>query len=460
MCIFTRILHIKCVNNRQVKIERDIISALERWKNSDQRKPLLLQGVRQTGKTWAMREFGLRYYEFVAEFNFDKTTELFEIFEKTKDVKRIINELALFTETPILPGRTLIIFDEIQECSSALNTLKYFCEDAPEYHIVSAGSLLGVALRKKNMTVPVGKVDILNMRPVTFREFIRHADQTISGFAENIAEIQPLPTIVYNRLQEEYKRYLLCGGMPEALVSLLESRGMETLETVLQNIIDLFRLDFAKYSTPVEIARINNLWNSLPSQLAKENRKFLYKVVKNGARAREYEDALLWLEEAGLVFRIFNLSKPGIPISAYRDISAFKLYAFDCGILRRLARLSPEIMLTGHVGFMEFKGAIAENAVLQSLVLQFDAMPHYWTSENRAEVDFVLQTNQGIVPVEVKSESRVSGKSLSVFDSKFSPQLRIRFSMNNLKQDHGFINIPVFMADWTNHLINMATENL
>jgi uncharacterized protein len=440
-----------------MKIARDITASLERWKNSAQRKPLILQGTRQTGKTWVMREFGRRFYENVAEFNFDKTTELTGIFKKTKDVKRIINELALFTNVPIVPGKTLIIFDEIQECSEAFNSLKYFCEDAPEYHIVSAGSLLGVALRKKKMPAPVGKVDILFMRPVSFREFLRHTDQKIFSFTENISEIQPLPEIVYNRLQEEYKRYLLCGGMPEALVTLLESRGMDNVEAVLQNIIYLYTLDFAKYSGGVEIARINNLWNSLPSQLAKENKKFIYKVVKNGARAREYEDALLWLEEAGLVFRVFNLTKPGIPMSAYRDVSAFKLYAFDCGILRRLARLSPEIMLTGHTGYTEFKGAIAENAVLQALVSQFDEMPHYWTSGNSAEVDFILQTNKGIVPAEVKSELRVSGKSLSVFHSKFAPALRIRFSMNNLRQDQGFINIPVFMADWTSRLIDLAT---
>jgi len=404
-----------------------------------------------------MREFGHRFYEYVAEFNFEKIPELSEIFEKTKEVRRIVNELALFTNVPIVPGKTLIVFDEIQECSEAFNSLKYFFEDAPEYHIVAAGSLLGVTLKKRNMPAPVGKVDILFMRPVTFREFIRHVDHQFFSFAENLSEIQPLPAIVFSRLQDEFKRYLLCGGMPEALVSLLENRGMDQVETVLQNMIDLYTLDFAKYSGSAEIARINNLWNSLPSQLAKENRKFIYKVVKSGARAREYEDALLWLEEAGLVFRIFNLSKPGIPISAYSDFMAFKLYAFDCGILRRLAKLSPEMMLTGNIGFTEFKGAITENAVLQSLVPQFDEMPHYWSSENRAEVDFILQTIRGIVPVEVKSESRISRKSLSVYHSKFSPTLRIRFSMNNLKQDDGLVNIPVFLADWTNHLINIAS---
>jgi len=439
-----------------MRISRDILVDLESWKTSDNRKPLVLQGARQTGKTWVMREFGQKNYEYVAEFNFDKISELSEIFEKTKDVKRILNELSLFTHVPILPGKTLIVFDEIQECSEAFNSLKYFCEDAPEYHVVSAGSLLGVALKKKRMSAPVGKVDILHMHPVSFREFLRTADDSIFSFVENISEIQPLPEIVFNRLQEEYKRYMLCGGMPEVLVSLLSNRGLEQIEDILQNIIDLYTLDFAKYSGAADIVRINNLWNSLPSQLAKENRKFIYKVVKSGARAREYEDALLWLEEAGLVYRVFNVSKPGIPLSAYRDISAFKLYAFDCGVLRRLAKLSPEIILTGQLGFIEFKGAIAENAILQSLIPQFDELPHYWTSENRAEIDFILQTPLGVIPVEVKSEKRVSGKSLSVFNSKFAPPLRIRFSANNLKQEQGLINIPNYLADWVHRIIELA----
>jgi hypothetical protein len=306
------------------------------------------------------------------------------------------------------------------------------------------------------MPAPVGKVDILHMHPVSFKEFLRCADEKIFHLTENISKVEPIPDILFNRLYEEYKRYLLCGGLPEVLAALLDNRGINAIENILQNILDLYTLDFAKYSGSAEIVRINNVWNSLPSQLAKENRKFLFKVVKTGARAREYEDALLWLVEAGLVYRIFNISKPGIPLSAYRDISAFKLYAFDCGILRRLAKLSPEIFLTGHLGYTEFKGAIAENAVLQALVPQFDEFPCYWSSDNKAEVDFIIQSNAGLVPVEVKSEGRISGKSLSVYNSKFSPALRIRFSMNNLKKDNGLINIPPFLADWTSRFIEMT----
>ncbi len=440
-----------------MKIKRDIIHVFKRWKIGRNRKPILLIGSRQTGKTWVMREFGKQCFEYTAEFNFDKTAELFEIFERTKDVKRILNDLALFTDVPIVPGKTLIIFDEIQECNEAFNSLKYFCEDAPEYHIIAAGSLLGVAIKKKKMSVPVGKVEILNMRPISFKEFLQQADEKIYNFVENISQIEPLPEIVFNRLYEEYRRYLICGGMPEAVVSLLGNKGMGVVENVLQNILDLYTLDFSKYADSVNIARINNIWNSLPSQLAKENKKFIYKAVKTGARAREYEDALLWLEEAGLVNRVFCVTKPAIPLSAYKDITSFKLYAFDCGVLRRLSKLSPEIILSGHLGFTEFKGALAENAVLQSLLLQFDEKPFYWTSENKAEIDFLVQTTSLIIPIEVKLESRVSGKSLSVYNTKFAPEIRIRFSTNNLKHEKGLINIPSFLADWTHKFIDIIS---
>jgi predicted AAA+ superfamily ATPase len=439
-----------------MKIQREIIQELKKWKDRKNRKPLILKGTRQTGKTWIMREFGKQYFDFTAEFNFDKTAELAEIFERTKDVKRILNDLTLFTNVPVVPDKTLIIFDEIQESNGALNSLKYFCEDAPEYHIVAAGSLLGVSIKKKKMSVPVGKVEILNMRPISFKEFLRKADETIYNYIENTTRIEPLPEIVFNRLQEEFRRYQICGGMPEAVVSLFENLGMDGVENVLQNILNLYTMDFSKYADAAQIARINNIWDSLPSQLAKENRKFIYKVVKTGARAREYEDALLWLEEAGLVYRIYNVSKPGIPLSAYRDVSAFKLYTFDCGILRRLAKLSPEVLLYGHLGFAEFKGAIAENTILQLIEPQFDDKPYYWASGNKAEIDLLLQSSSQIIPVEIKSENRVSGKSLSVYNNKFSPEIRIRFSMKNLHIENGLINIPSFLADWTKKIIDLS----
>ena len=438
-----------------MKIQRDIIEQLKQWKHREERKPILLKGARQTGKTWIMEEFGKEHFQYVATFNFDKTEELASIFEKTKDISRILKELTLFTNVPIEPGKTLLIFDEIQACEGAFNSLKYFCEDAPQYHIIAAGSLLGVAIRKKKMSVPVGKVQILQMYPITFNEFLRTSDPQTYTFVNTIEHIEPLPEIILNKLVLEYKRYLVCGGMPEAVVTFLKNEGMQAVEAVLQNILDLYTLDFSKYAPSADIPRINSLWRTLPSQLAKENRKFLYNVVKSGARAREYEEALLWLEEAGLIYRVFNVTRPGIPLSAYQEMSAFKVYAFDCGLLRRLAKLSPEVILSGNAGYIEFKGALAENAILQALVAQSDAMPYYWSSQNRAEVDFLLQHSTLIIPVEVKAENRISGKSLSVYTAKFEPSLRIRYSMNNLKLNDGLLSLPSFLADWTYRLLHV-----
>lgn len=439
-----------------MKIRRDIIERLKQWKDSENRKPILLKGARQTGKTWIMEEFGKECFEYVAVFNFDKVEELSSIFERTKDINRILKELMLFTEVPIEPGKTLIIFDEIQMCEGALNSLKYFCEDAPQYHVIAAGSLLGVAIRKKKMSVPVGKVQIIRMFPITFREFLFASDERTFQYVNALDTLETLPEIILNKLELEYKRYLVCGGMPEAVTALLENRGMQSVEDALQGILDLYTLDFSKYASPVDIPRINSLWASLPSQLAKENRKFIYRIVRTGARAREYEDALLWLEEAGLIYRVFNISKPGLPLSAYQDLSVFKVYACDCGLLRRLAKLAPEVILSGNYNYTEFKDALTENAILQSLVAQNnDVMPYYWSSENRAEVDFILQFPTQVVPVEVKSDTRISGKSLSVYTNKFNPPFRIRFLMNNLKENDGLLSCPIPLTDWLYKIVGL-----
>ena len=438
-----------------MKIRRELLEDLHNWKESKDRKPILLKGARQTGKTWIMKEFGKECFDYVAEFNFDRDIELNSIFEKTKATDRIVKELSLYTNVPILPGKTLIIFDEIQMSEGALNSLKYFCEDAPEYHVIAAGSLLGVAIRQKNMSVPVGKVEILHLYPVSFREFLHTSDERSWRYINQLKSIEPLPEIIHHRLELEYKRYLVTGGMPEAITTLLENKGMLKVDEVLQHILDLYQLDFSRYASPVEIPRINSLWNSLPSQLAKENRKFIYRIVRSGARAREYEDGLLWLEEAGLIYRIFNVSKPAIPLSGYQDLSAFKIYACDCGLLRRLAKLSPEVIMNSNVGFTEFKGALTENFVLQSLMLQNDAKPFYWSSGNKAEVDFIWQMDSGVVPIEVKSETRISGKSLSVYSKQFKPPVRVRISMNNLRENDGLLSCPIPLSDWLRQIMGV-----
>lgn len=432
-----------------MEIRRDIIEQFKAWKNTPERKPILLKGARQIGKTWAMETFGREAFDYYVKFDFDRQPELKSVFQISKNPERIIKELALYTEVPIIAGRTLIIFDEIQECEEALNSLKYFYEDAPQYHIIAAGSLLGVAVKRRSMTVPVGKVNMIRMYPVTFREFLRAADERTFQYIEDLHTAERLPEIILNKLKTEYRRYLICGGMPEAVISLLDNKGMEAVEQVLQDILDLYELDFSKYATPRDIPRIHAIWHSLPSQLAKENRKFIYKVIKQGARSKDYEDALLWLEDAGMIYRTFNITKPALPLSAYEETTAFKVYACDCGLLRRLARLPATVILNPNANYTEFKGSMAENAVLQSIIplLNHD-MPHYWSPDSRAEIEFVIQWGENIIPIEVKAENCINGRSLSVYTERYKPTKRIRFSFLNLQYNQGLLSCPTPMADW------------
>ncbi len=437
-----------------IEIKRDITQDLLRWKQRPDHKPLIIRGARQIGKTWVMRKFGEEHFDHVAYFNFDASEELCLEFENTKNPERLIDILRLYTDCPIEPGRTLMIFDEIQQSNKALNSLKYFCEEAPQYHILAAGSLLGVSLSKGD-SFPVGKVDFLRMYPVTFREFLNADEPQIYEFIENLSELTPLPEVVLNRLTESYRRYQTSGGMPAAVVAMLDKRGVKEIEYIQTSILTAYALDFANHAPGKDIPRISAIWNSIPSQLSKENRKFVYKLVKTGARGREYEDALLWLEHAGMIYRVFCSSKPGLPLSAYDDLSAFKVYLCDCGLLRRMAQLPAEVLWTENPLYVEFKGAMAENMVLQSLVTQFEVMPRYWTSEATAEVDFLLQDEAAIIPVEVKSGTRLSGKSLSLYINRFGATKALRFSMNNLKQDGVILNIPTPLVDWTAKLMTM-----
>lgn len=431
-----------------MKIERDIINQFKEWKKAERHKPILLKGARQIGKTWAMEQFGKECFEYTAKFDFDRQQELKSAFAISKEPARIIKELSLYSEVPLIPGKTLLIFDEIQECEEALNSLKYFCEDAPEWHIIAAGSLLGVAVKRRRMTVPVGKVQMMRMYPITFKEFLRSCDPSTYEYLETIKQPQNLPLIILDKLKSEYKRYMVCGGMPEAAVAMLENQGMQQVDAILQGILDLYELDFAKYAEPREIPRIHAIWHSLPSQLAKENRKFIYKVVKKGARSRDYEDALLWLEDAGMVYRINSISKPGMPLSAYEEPDAFKLYASDCGLLRKLANLPGTVVTDPTANYTEFKGAMAENAVLQSLLPHYEGLPYYWSSEGKAEVEFVIQWETEIIPIEVKAENCISGRSIVVYNDRFHPKHRIRFSFLNLQYNCGMLACPSPLAEW------------
>lgn len=432
-----------------MRVERQITERLKAWKDAPKRKPILLKGARQIGKTWAMEQFGREYFDYTAKFDFDRQPEAKQAFAVSKEPARIIKELTLYCDVPLIEGKTLLIFDEIQECEEALNSLKYFCEDAPGWHIIAAGSLLGVAVKRRRMTVPVGKVDIIRMYPISFREFLRASDSATYDYIETIEEPKHLPEIILNKLKTEYRRYMVCGGMPEAVVAMLENRGMQTVDSTLQNILDLYELDFAKYAEPRDIPRILAIWHSLPSQLSKENRKFVYKVVKSGARSKDYEDALLWLEDAGMIHRINCVSKPGLPLSAYEDTGAFKVYACDCGLLRRLARLPGSIVVEPTANYTEFKGAMAENAVLQSLLALCGETPYYWSSDGKAELEFLIQKEEEIIPIEVKAENCVSGKSIVVYNDAYHPLNRIRYSFLNLQQNCGLLSCPAPLVEWS-----------
>lgn len=432
-----------------MEIQRDILETFHSWKASPRRKPMLLQGARQIGKTWAVEQFGRTGYEHFVKFDLDRSPEVKDAFKVSKEPSRVIKELQAYSDVPLLPGRTLIFFDEIQESEEAFNSLKYFCEDAPEYHIIAAGSLLGVAVRRKHMKVPVGKVNWVDMYPATFREFLRMADHSTFDYVEKIEAPEHLPSVIFNKLASEYRRYLICGGMPEAASLMLDGAGMAEIDDALQDILNLDEVDFSKYAEPQEVTRIRSVWHSLPAQLSKENRKFIYRAIRTGARAKDYEAALTWLVDAGLVYRIFNVSKPGIPLSGYEDREAFKLYACDCGLLRRLAGVKADVIQNRNAGYTEFKGAMAENVVLQALLPKLGGdKPYYWTSDGRAEIEFLVDVAGEVIPVEVKAEGNTAGRSLSVYTEIYAPERRVRISMNNLQKNGGLYSIPNPLADW------------
>ena len=436
-------------------IERDITQRLVEWKNSSDRKPLIIKGARQIGKSWAVEHFGKQHYDHFAVFNFDRKRELHDIFLKTKEPQRIIHELTFYTEVPLLPEKTLIFFDEIQECKEALNALKYFCEEAPEYHIIAAGSLLGVAINQGNYSFPVGKVSFLQMFPVSFKEYLRSADLRLYEQISDFAKLtEPLPSIIFNKAEEYYHAYQVCGGLPRAATYMLENKGIEAVEKVLDDNLEAYEIDFSKHTLQADIPKIRAIWKSTPEQLSRENNKFVYRVVREGARAREYENALQWLISAGMIYQVKLCEKPQLPLSFYENSSAFKVYLFDIGLLRKLAKLPAEIFLNANNLLSEFKGAVAENFVLTSLIAQGFSMPSYWTLEgNKAEVDFIIADKLSVIPIEVKSDRRISGKSFAEYDKKYSPLLRLRFSMNNIKKDGNLLNLPIFMADWMREVL-------
>ena len=432
-------------------MRRFIIEKLKEWKESKYRKPLILKGARQVGKTYILKQFGEENYEGVAYFNFDHDENLYNLFENTKDPKRILEQLAFIYGKAIMPEKTLIIFDEIQECPNALNSLKYFYEEANEYHIACAGSLLGICL--SHTSFPVGKVEFLNMYPMTFSEFLLADNaQNLVEYMQSIEKIETIPDIFFNQLEEKLKAYYIIGGMPEAVNAWVNEKNMEIVNNIQENILLSYESDFSKHTQESEANKISLIWNSIPSQLAKENKKFLYKTIKEGARAREYEGALNWLNDANLIYKIYNLTKTDFPLKAYNDLSAFKIYMNDVGLLRKMAGLDSRIVVEGDRLFEKFKGAFTENYVLNMLNTTLDNTPNYFTFD-RNGIDFVIQNKNRIIPIEVKANKSTNNTSLTKYNEKFNNELSIRFSMKNLARDGKIINIPLFMIEYMEKFI-------
>lgn len=432
-------------------MQRFILKKLIEWKESKYRKPLILKGARQVGKTYILKQFGKENYEGVAYFNFDHDEDLYNLFENTKDPKRILEQLAFIYGKAIIPGKTLIIFDEIQECPNALNSLKYFYEEANEYHIACAGSLLGIRL--SHTSFPVGKVDFFNMYPMTFSEFlIADNAQKLVDYMDSLEKIEKIPDIFFNQLEEKLKAYFIIGGMPEAVSAWVNEKDMELVNKIQDNILSAYESDFSKHTQDSEANKISLIWNSIPSQLAKENKKFLYQVVKEGARAREYENALNWLNDANLIYKTYNVTKADFPLKAYNDLSAFKIYMNDVGLLRKMSNLDSKIVVEGDKLFEEFKGAFTENYVLNMLTSTLNLVPNYYTFD-RNEIDFIIQYKNNIVPIEVKANKSTNNTSLTKYNEKFNNELSVRFSMNNLSKDRKILNIPLFLIEYVEKFI-------
>jgi len=425
-------------------LKRLIMNELVKWKSRRDRKPLILKGVRQCGKTYLLTQFGREYYDGIAYFNFEGNPALAERFEQDLDPRRILMELGILSGKQIKPQSTLIIFDEIQFCNTALTSLKYFYEQVPEYHIVCAGSLLGIALSGP-LSFPVGKVDFLTMRPMSFYEFLlANGEQMLIEYLEN-ADIETVPQMFADKLTTILKTYYITGGMPEVVAKWLEGQDLAEVERIQDVILNSYELDFAKHAPASDFPKLSLIWKSIPDQLAKENGKFVYGHVKPGARAKDLEDAMQWLISAGMVYKVIKIEKPSMPLSAYSNASYFKLFMSDIGLLRRMSRLPASSVYKETLSYSEFKGALTENYVLAELVNLRGEVPYYWKSGNMAEVDFVAQFDENIVPIEVKASTNVKSRSLGVYRNKYAPEVSVRTSMLNLKIDEGLLNIPLYM---------------
>jgi uncharacterized protein len=424
-------------------MERFAMQALVSWKNKQGRKPLLVRGARQVGKTWLIREFGKNAYDQVVYINFEGTKTLQSLFEEDYSVQRIIKVLEIHSGLKIIPDSTLIVFDEIQEAKGGITSLKYFSENAPEYHLIAAGSLLGVATHRHG-SFPVGKVEFLDLFPLSFNEFL-----LATGNLPLLELIENHDWEMIRTFREKFihllRQYYYTGGMPEVVLSYSIHEDFQEVREIQKRILLAYVQDFSKHAPPEIVPRIRLIWNSIPSQLARENKKFIYGAVKSGSRAKDYELALEWLVDCGLVEKIYRVSKPGIPLKAYEDLSAFKLFVHDVGILSAMSDLDVRTLIEGNAIFSEFKGALTEQYVLQQLKTKRDMVINYWSAERAsAEIDFLIQHKGRIIPLEVKAEENLKAKSLKSFYQKFSPPVSIRTSMSDFRKEGWLTNLPLY----------------
>lgn len=422
---------------------RKELEELQDWKVSTNRKPLIIKGARQVGKTWLIKEFGNKAYESIAYINFESSPVMRQVFELDFDIQRILSAIRIETGTEPLPGRTLIIFDEIQEAPKALTSLKYFAENEPGYHVIAAGSLLGILLSKGG-SFPVGKVSFLELYPLNFSEFLTAIGQSPLTEAIQKKDWQTL-TLFREKFINLLKQYFFTGGMPEAVNTFIQTGDVQQVRKVQQNILNAYEQDFSKHAPADIVPKIRMVWNGIPAQLAKENRKFIYGQLKQGARASTFEMALLWLQDCGLVYKVNQVSKPGMPLKAYEDSSAFKLFMVDTGLLGALSGLDAATLLDGYKLFEEFKGAMTEQYAIQQLLAQKKGGVYYYSPQNaRMEIDFVIQAGKNVVPIEVKASENLHSKSLRTYCEKFQPELAIRTSLSDYREESWMVNVPLY----------------
>lgn len=426
-------------------MERLLIEELVKWKEKKDRKPLILRGARQVGKTWLLKEFGRKFFKNVCYVNFEQKDVLSAVFDGVLSPQRIIEQLSIYVGKRITPKDSLLIFDEVQEMPRALTSLKYFAEEAPEYAICCAGSLLGVALHE-GTSFPVGKVEFLDLYPLSFREFLMASGEgmLVEYILNGNRNLEPF----VDKLTELLKGYYIVGGMPAAVTKWLDTKDYFAVNKVQKELISAYENDFSKHAPRVLVEKIRHVWNSIPSQLAKENKKFVYGLVREGARAREYEDALLWLSDAGEIVRTYNISKPDVPLRAYADLKSFKIFLLDVGLLCCLSGISPKVILEGSRIFEEFKGALTEQYVCQELQqFEFLQTNYYWTSSSQAEIDFLLSDGMNVFPMECKAGLTMNAKSLKVYKERFKPELALRTSLLPYEKnvEAKTTNLPLYM---------------